>query len=73
MRAGLDLKRIDASRAAAWFIPVILFWLVLAFEIPSSFTRYFHQFFSLLFLGVLFLFYLAFRLKGILAFWRASA
>jgi hypothetical protein len=67
MRAGLELKRIDASRVAAWFIPVIFFWLVLAFEIPSSFTRYFHQFVPILFLGVLFLFYLTFRLKGSLS------
>jgi hypothetical protein len=64
MRAGLELNRIDASSVAAWFIPVILFWLVLAFEIPSSFTRNFHHFVPILFLGVLFLFYLAFRVKG---------
>jgi hypothetical protein len=50
MRAGLELKRIDASRAAAWFIPVIFFWLVLAFEIPYPLqdisTSLFHFYFS---------------------------
>jgi len=64
MRAALDIKRINASRVAAWLIPAISFWLVLAFEIPYSFTQYFHYFVPFVFLGILFLFYLSFRWKG---------
>lgn len=64
MRAVLDFKRINVSSAVSWLIPVSAFWLTLAFEIPYSFTRYFHLFIPVVFLGALFLFYLAFRLKG---------
>ena len=64
MRAALDIRRIHAGSIAAWLIPAILFWLVLASEIPYSFTQYFHQFVPVLFLAILFLFYLSFRLKG---------
>lgn len=64
MRAVLDIKKFNASSVGAWLIPVAAFWLVLAFEIPYSFTRYFHRYMLLVLLGVLFLFYLSFRLKG---------
>lgn len=64
MRTALDIKRIHASTVAAWFLPAIFFWVVLAFQIPFTFTRYFHRFIPVLFLGVLFLFYLTFRWKG---------
>ena len=64
MRVPLDIKRIKASGFAAWLIPLIAFWLVLAFEIPYSFTQYFHRYELIVFLGVLFLFYLSFRLRG---------
>jgi hypothetical protein len=64
MSAALGIKRINASRVAAWLIPAITFWLVLAFEIPYSLTQYFHHYLPLVFLGVLILFYLSFRLKG---------
>lgn len=64
MRAALDIKRIPASRALAWLIPVIFFWVVLAFEIPYSLAQYFHHFNQFVFLGALFLFYGSFRLRG---------
>jgi hypothetical protein len=64
MGAVLDFKRLNASRAVSWLIPIAAFWLILASEIPHSFTRYFHQFVPVIFLGALFLFYLAFQLKG---------
>jgi hypothetical protein len=64
MRAALDIRRIHAGSIAAWLIPAILFWLVLAFEIPYSFSQYFHHFVPLVFLGVLILFYGSFRLNG---------
>lgn len=64
MRSALDIIRITPRRAAAWLIPAAFFWFVLALEIPHSITRYFHHFFPLPFLGILFLFYLSFRLRG---------
>ncbi len=64
MGAVLDIKGIRASRVATWLVPVISFWLVLAFEIPYSFTRYFHLFVPVVFLSLLFLFYLALRSRG---------
>jgi len=64
MRAALDIKRINISGLGAWLIPVVLFWLALAFEIPYSFTRYFHRYDLIVFLGVAVLYNLLFRLKG---------
>lgn len=64
MRTVLDNKRINASRIAAWLIPASSFWLVLAFKIPYSFTRYFHRYVLIVFLIVLLLYYLSFRLRG---------
>jgi hypothetical protein len=63
MKAMLDIKGIKASGLAAWLIPLLGFWLLLAFEIPDSFTQYFHHYNLIVFLGVLLLFYLAFHLK----------
>jgi hypothetical protein len=64
MRAALEFKGINIGRVAAWLLPAVAFWSVLAFEIPYSFTRYFHRYWLIVFLGVLFLFYLSFRLQG---------
>ena len=64
MRTALDIKGMHPSGVAAWFLPVIFFWLVLAFQIPFAFTQYSHRFIPILFLGILFLFYWTFRLKG---------
>jgi hypothetical protein len=63
MRAAFDINRIDAGHIIAWLIPLIGFWVVLAFEIPYSISQYFRQFIPVLFLGILLLFYLSFRLK----------
>ncbi|MGB7876669.1 MAG: hypothetical protein WBL25_19985 [Anaerolineales bacterium] len=64
MRAALRIKRINPGEVGAWLLPVITFWLVLGFEIPYSFTRYFHRYVLIVFLGVLLLFYLSFQLRG---------
>jgi len=64
MSAMLEGKRISVSSIAAWLIPAILFWVVLTIEIPYSFTRYFHSYEPVVFLFLLPLFYLSFRLKG---------
>lgn len=64
MRAALDIKNLHASSVISWLIPIIFFWFVLAFEIPSSFTQYFHRYSPVVFLVVLLLYYLSFRLKG---------
>jgi hypothetical protein len=64
MRFMLARTRTIPSRVAAWFVPVILFWLVLAVEIPYAYSRYFHQFYLVVFLVLLLLFYGLFRLKG---------
>ncbi len=52
MRTVLDFKRINAGVIGAWLLPVIAFWLVLGFEIPYSFTQYFHRYELIVFLGV---------------------
>ena len=64
MRAALRFKGINLGKVSAWLIPTITFWLVLAFEIPYSITSYFHRYVLIVFLGILILFYLSFRLKG---------
>ncbi|MBN1451342.1 MAG: hypothetical protein JW963_10040 [Anaerolineales bacterium] len=64
MRAALDSKRMNISGVGAWLVPVVLFWLVLVFEIPYSFTRYFHRYDLVVFLSVAVLYYLSFRLRG---------
>jgi len=63
MRDALDLKQFSFTRIGTWFVPMLLFWLVLAFQIPWSFTQYFHRYELIIFLGVFFLFYLSFRLS----------
>jgi hypothetical protein len=64
MKTVLDAKRMNANSAVAWFVPALLFWLVLAIETPYSFTQYFHRYNLVVFLGVFLLFYLSFRLRG---------
>lgn len=64
MRAALDVKRIDFSRVFSWLVPALFFWLVLALKLPYSFTRHFHRYELLVFLGVLLLFFLSFRFIG---------
>lgn len=64
MRAALDIRQINISNLAAWLIPAVFFWVILALEIPYSVTRYFHNFNPLVFLSVLVLFYLSFRWGG---------
>ena len=64
MRAVLDFKHISIRGILAWLVPAMLFWLVLAFEIPYSFTQYFHWYTLIVFLCVMLLFYLSFRLGG---------
>jgi len=67
MRTALDSKRINMGEIGAWLIPVASFWLLLAIEVPYSFTKHFHSYELIVFLAVLFLYYLSFRLKGSLS------
>jgi len=60
MRTGFDWKNV--IRAMAIPLPLLLFWMILSFQIPYSFTRYFNSYSLVLFLIVLFLFWLLFRL-----------
>ncbi len=64
MKAALDSKRTNIGTIGAWLIPVVFFWLMLAVEVPYSFTQYFHRYELIVFLIVLGLYYLSFRLKG---------
>ena len=64
MKVALDSKRINMGAIGAWLMPVVVFWLVLALEIPYSLTQYFHSYGLVVFLTVLGLYYLSFRLKG---------
>ena len=64
MSTLFDVKRINFGRILSWLVPALVFWLVLAFEIPYSFTQYFHYYVLIVFLAVLVLFYLSFRLQG---------
>ena len=64
MRATLDFKRINISGVGGWLVPLVLFWLVLAIEIPYSFTQYFHHYELIVFFCVAVLYYLSFRLWG---------
>ena len=60
MQIALDLKRKYVKNMVAWLVPVILFWLLLAFEIPYSFTRHFHRYELPVFLGMFILYSLFF-------------
>lgn len=64
MRIALNFKKVNIIGIGAWLLPVIAFWLVLGFQIPYSLTKFFHRYELPVFLGVLILFYLSFRLKG---------
>jgi hypothetical protein len=64
MSVLFDVKRIRLSRVLSWLIPALSFWLVLGFAIPYSLTQYFHYFVLSVFLVILALFYISFRLQG---------
>jgi len=64
MGALLNIKRININKVGAWLVPVTLFWLVLAFKIPYAFTQYFHRYDLVIFLSIVVLYYLSFRLRG---------
>ena len=63
MGALLNIKRMNINKVGAWLVPVTLFWLVLAFEIPYSFTQYFHRYDLIVFLSIAVLYYLSFCSK----------
>jgi hypothetical protein len=64
MRSMFGFKQFRFTSVGTWLGSMFLFWLVLAIGIPYSFTQYFHRYVLIVFLGVLLLFYLAFRLRG---------
>jgi hypothetical protein len=63
-RTSRNAMKINFSGVISWLVPVISFWLLLAFKLPYSFTWLFHRYVLIVFLGVLLLFYLSFRLRG---------
>ncbi|HJS20889.1 MAG TPA: hypothetical protein VJ785_19230, partial [Anaerolineales bacterium] len=62
MHATPGNKRIDFMGLGQFLLPILLFWLILIFEISYSFSQYFHGYSAGLFLIVLLIYYLAFRL-----------
>jgi hypothetical protein len=64
MRNMFEFKQFHFTSVGTWLGPMFLFWLVLAFKIPYSFTQYFHRYVLIVFLGTFFLFYLSFQLQG---------
>lgn len=57
-------SRSNATDFFSILVPFLLFWLVLAFRIPESFTQYFHTSSLFSFSVILILYFLAFRLPS---------
>lgn len=70
MKNKLGLQGLNPGKAALVVFALLLFWVVLLFRIPYSFTQYFHAYSPGLFLSVLVLYFLCFKLPnpyGVLA------
>lgn len=64
MNAEFKLKNINAGMIVSVLIPLFLYWIILILKIPSAFSQYLSGFSFGLFLLVLFLYYLFFRLPA---------
>jgi len=62
MKEKTNIRKADWLRVASVVFPLLLFWVVLTINVPSSFSQYFHQYSPAYFLIVLALYYLSFRL-----------
>ena len=62
MNEGLNLQKIDLVKVGSILLSLALFWVVLFFRFPVSFIQNFHSYSLSLFLVVLVLYYLFFRL-----------
>lgn len=63
MKYKLGLQGIKPGEMAFAVLPLFLFWVVLMFKIPYSFTRNFHTYSSGLFIAVLVSYFLCFKLS----------
>ena len=63
MKAGFESVEENFHWLGTFLLPIILFWLILNFEIPYSLTRTFQEYSLGMFLIVLVFYYLAFRLS----------
>lgn len=64
MRVNFDDKWATLIKTGSLIIPLLLFWLILIFGLPASFSQYFHSYSPASFLIVLFLYFICFRLTG---------
>ncbi len=64
MNKRLDLPKVDLIKVGSILLPLLLFGAVLFVRVPSFFSQYFHSYSPGLFLFVLALYYLSFRLPG---------
>ena len=64
MKAVIKSKYINAGMIISVLIPLFLYWIVLILKIPYSFSQYFSRFSFSLFLLVLLLYYLSFRMPA---------
>jgi hypothetical protein len=58
------LKKMNGGMVVSVLIPLFLYWMVLTFKISYVFSRYLSRFSFSLFLLVLLLYYLSFRVRG---------
>lgn len=65
MSERLNTSRLGViGRLGLFLLPILLFWVILLFKIPYSLSQYFQTYSLGLFLIVLILYYLSFRLPG---------
>ena len=64
MKAAIKSKNINVGMIISVLIPLFLYWIVLILKIPYSFSQYFSKFSFSLFLLVLLLYYLSFRMPA---------
>jgi len=62
MKARIHLRREGLVSAGSVLLPILLFWIVLAFRIPPSFTQNFHAYSPVIFFIVLIFYYISFCL-----------
>ncbi len=64
MKKGLDWKQGDLRDILLFFLPFVLFWVVLLIKIPYAFSHYLSAYYLVSFLIVLLLYYLCYRLPN---------
>ena len=64
MKSLNSVRKLNLGAVLSGFIPLLLFWVILASKIPYSFTKIFSSYSLVLFLLVLAAYYFSFRLPG---------